>query len=107
MLTSSKGNKRLLASLLLGLIEIIKAIGGIAAAPVVLILQALAASLGVVGVGHAAIGNPESLRKQLLATLGALIAVAQLIPALHPFVGLLNQIGLLFGLGALVQKKTG
>lgn len=101
----SKGNKRLLASLLLGLIELVKALGGVAATPVVLILQALAASLGVVGVGHAAIGNRESLRKQLLATLGALIAAAQLIPALHPFVGLLNQIGLLFGLGALVQKK--
>lgn len=99
----SKGLKRFLASQILLLIQIIQASGSAALLAIVPLLQALAAALGVVGVAHAAV-NIGSLKKYLLSTIGALIAIAQYIPALAPYRELLEQIGALIA-AALVGEK--
>lgn len=101
-----KGLKRMFAGLLLSLISVLQASGEPLALLVVPILQGLASLLGVVGVAHAAVVEPGSLKKYLAATLGALIAIATLVPALAPILPLLNAIGALFGISALVRRAS-
>lgn len=100
------GFKRTLAAALLALIGLINASGSATLMMLVPFLEWVAAGLGTVGVIHAGISmstKPGVFKKYILATLASLIAIAQLIPALHPWVEILRQIAALIGAAAVGQ----
>lgn len=105
---TSFGIKRLVAAILLPILELLKSIPG--TGELIMAVEAIAALFGVTGLAHAAKARTIS-RKKLLSTaalLAILLEIAQLVPALHPYIPLLQKIAALFGAvaaGSAINKK--
>lgn len=94
---TSKGIKRLIASILLPIIGILKAIPG--TAEIIAVLETIAGLFGLAGVAHAV--PAKTLDKKKLASLAAALAVLlrllPLIPWLQPYEELIQQIAEIIG----------
>jgi hypothetical protein len=98
----STGLKRIVASILLMLAGMITASGSVTLAFLVPILQKIAAGLGAAGIIHA--GFSGTIQSYLLATMSAILAIAQTIPAFADYVPLLQYIATLLGAAALGRR---
>ena len=104
---SSFGYKRYIASLLVTLAGICRAIPAVAIYAD--LLDQAAAVFGGVGLAHAgATGNARSFKLSSIASvLSILIAVAPAVPQLAPFLPLLNLLAMIFGAGAVGRGLKG
>lgn len=98
---NSQGLKRILSGLILGLISILEASNSALGAFLIPILIKLAAALGAVAGVHAAAAKTLHLKKYILATIAAVLAVLQYIPGMEQFAQILREIGGLLGVTAL------
>lgn len=98
----SLGVKRLVASLLSVIVEVLKAIPG--AGEYITVVDMIAGFFGITGISHAA-AIPGALTRKKLATASAavatLTAVCLFIPPLAPFIPYLQKLAALFGAAAL------
>lgn len=102
---SASGVKRLIASLLMSVAAALRALGEPNAQLLAATIEGIAAFFGATGLAHASI-NKGALRKYAFASLGALIALAQYIPLLQPYLGILNEASILLA-GASVGQIVG
>lgn len=108
-LLASKGGKRLLASLIAVLTSISMLIPGLGS--VIVYLQSIAGAVGGVGVAHAASAGTLGAAKiaSLSSIFSFLILLSHYVPALVPYVALLQQLATGLGISAvsmkLVEKK--
>lgn len=103
-LLASKGGKRLLASLIAVLTSISMLIPGLGDA--INYLQSIAGAVGAVGVTHAV--EAKTLKAHKVATLSSifsfLILLSHYVPALVPYVALLQQLAAGLGISAVSMK---
>ncbi len=108
-LFSSSGLKRLIASALCAVIEVLRSIPG--TGEIVAVLEALAGVFGVTGLAHAAVAKTVSQKKLagVASLIAILIIIAQYVPALQPYVPLLEKIAAILGsagVGVAIAVKT-
>lgn len=104
---NSFGLKRLIASYLSVIVEVLRSIPG--TADVIHVLEVVAGMFGIVGITHA--GTSGNITRKKLSTAAAalafLIVLARFIPAMGPFVPFLEKAAALIGaasLGVLASK---
>lgn len=102
MLITSQGLKRLGATLLLPILAALQSSPDPVAAMCVQILSPIAAALGVTGIVQA--NKRGTLKVYILGTLGAIIAVIQLIPSLHQYLPLFQGPFIFLAGSALGEK---
>lgn len=103
-LSSAIGIKRLIANLLLSISTALQASNDPLALTLVPIINGLAALFGATGLVQASI-KKGSLAKYGLSSLGAILAIAQYIPLLEPYLHVLQMVGLVLAGGAIGEKK--
>jgi hypothetical protein len=104
----SKGYKRLLSAVLVLVSRALSVLPGLSA--ITLITEIIAGGIGVVGVGHATQAGTLKGKKliSLAALCAALLAAAPFIPALAPYVPLIQNIAAILaalGVGNEAVKK--
>lgn len=108
-LFDSSGLKRLIASALCAIIEVLRGIPG--TAEIISVLEALAGAFGAVGLTHAAAAKTVTRKKLtgIASLIAILIIIAQYVPALQPYVPLLEKIAAILGsagVGAAIAAKS-
>lgn len=106
LLFSSLGLKRLIASLLSVIVEVLRVIPGTAEA--VSAIEVVAGFFGITGITHA--GVKGTLTKKKLATaaaaVSALIALSHVVPGLQPLVPYLEKIAAFLGAAAIGSQVS-
>ena len=105
LLLRVSGTKRLIASLLQALGTALHTVGSPHAELIAQLIDALAAFFGATGLAQAST-KKGSLLKFGFASLASLIAIAQYIPLLHPYLNILQEAGVILA-GAAVGQKIG
>lgn len=100
----SNGTKRLIAAFLSSLLEVLRAIP--AAANFVSVIELVAGFFGITGISHAVLEKTVATKKlaSFAAILAAVVALAQFVPQLQPFLPFLQRIAALLGSGAMVAE---
>lgn len=100
----SRGFKRKLASLLAIVAQLAQTVPGLG--QVLVVLNYIAGLFGVAGVAHAA-GSGTVTKfgaASIASVLAALLAAAQIYPALLPFVPIIQKLVLIFGVLGIAKK---
>ena len=100
-LFSSFGLKRLIASYLSIIIEVLRAMPG--TAEVISTIEVVAGLFGITGIAHAG-ATGDLTRKKIstaAAALAGLVFVARFVPALAPFIPILEKIAAMLGAAAV------